>query len=241
MSALLCAPLGACTATPAGTGTGGLTTVSTTRLCPDTGTAREDAADLVACISTRASQYWTAQIGQAVDRLIVVAPDPDTVPEECRAFLEFGTAFFCPGDATVYITDTALDRDARVFGDQLPYAIAATVAHEFGHVVQHLVDQPGSNRGVTDAESRAFEQQADCLAGVWVRHATRLGQVNPIAFRAAFERQLRIIHSLPVPVALDGYDETVSHGTVEQRMVAFDSGVTDGSGRSCNLVGLDGG
>lgn len=240
---LLLAVLAGCTTTPVGTGTSALTTVTPDRLCPETGTARQDAPALTECISNKVSQYWSAQLGQQVERLIVVAPDPRAVPEECRAFLTFGTAFYCPIDAAAYITEEALDRDALAFDEELPYAIASIVAHEFGHVVQYVVGQPGINRsGQTDAQSRVFEQQADCLAGVWVGHAARLGQVNPLAFRAAFEQELTIIHALPVPqgVGLDDYDETATHGTVEERMAAFDTGVVGGSGRACNLVGLDG-
>lgn len=240
---LLLAVLAGCTTTPIGTGTSALTTVTPDRLCPETGTARQDAPALTECISTKVSQYWSGQLGQQVERLIVVAPDPSTVPEECRTFLSFGTAFYCAVDASAYITEEALDRDALAFDEELPYAIASIVAHEFGHVVQYLVGQPGINRsGQTDAQSRVFEQQADCLAGVWVGHATRLGQVNPLAFRAAFEQELTIIHALPVPqgVGLDDYDETATHGTVEERIAAFDNGVAGGSGRACNVIGLDG-
>lgn len=223
-----------------GTATSALASVVPAQLCVGTGTARSDAADLVVCLSTLLSDYWTAEVGMPVEEVIAVDPDPETVPEGCRSFLSFGTAFYCPSDTSVYITAAAMDRDAEAFGDELPYAIGVIVAHEYGHVVQDVVRQPGfDDNQRTDAQSRVTEQQADCLAGVWVRESARAGRVNPVTFRAAFEQEITIISALPLPPGLAGYDEIATHGTVEERVAAYDEGVAGGSGTACDLVGLD--
>ncbi|MBA3339468.1 MAG: neutral zinc metallopeptidase [Geodermatophilaceae bacterium] len=239
-TAMLAATAG-CTTSVMGTGVSALSSVTPAQLCPEAGAGQAAAAALVACISTNVSDYWTSEVGQLVEEFIDVDPDPQTVPDECRAFLSFGTAFYCPADTSVYITGAALERDAIAFGDDLPYAIAVIVAHEYGHVVQAVVHQPGldANEG-TDAQSRATEQQADCLAGVWVRHSARAGRVNPVTFRAAFEQELTIISGLPLPpgVGPDGYDEIATHGTVTERVAAYDMGVAGGSGTACGLLGL---
>jgi len=210
-------------------------------LCPNTGTARQDAPALVMCISTDVSDYWTAVVGQPIQDLIVVAPEPESVPGECQAFLSFGTAFYCGTDATVYITAALLDLYATTFGDGLPYALAGLVAHEIGHVVQDAFGQPGfDNPEGTDEQSQVTEQQADCLIGVWVADAARVGQLDPVTFRAIVEQELTILTQLPVPqgVGIDDYDQVATHGTIEQRMAAYEVGMAGGRGSACGLVGV---
>lgn len=234
--------ISACTTTVPGTATSALSLITPDQLCPGTGTGRADAEALVSCVTDALSVYWTSEVGRPVNEAIAVAPDPATVPEDCRSFLSFGTAFFCPANTTVYLTGAALDRDAIAFGDELPYAVAGIVAHEMGHVVQDVVNQPAfEDSGDANAASRAIEQQADCLVGAWADHAAGSGVLNPERFRAAYEQELRIIGELPLPAdgSLDGYDEVATHGTVAERIGAYDTGAAAGSGAACGLVGLD--
>jgi len=186
--------------------------------------------------------YWTSALGEAVQAPLGVEPDPVAVPGECRAFLAFGTAFYCPPDATIYITGALLDLYAAEFGAELPYALAFLVGHEFGHVAQYVVDQPElSIPAPTYTDLRELEQQADCLAGVWMEHAVREGTVNPALFRVVAERELTIISQIEPPpgVGLDNYDEVATHGSVDERLAAFDKGVAGGTGTDCGLVGVD--
>ncbi|MGI8723368.1 MAG: hypothetical protein ACR2JG_14215 [Geodermatophilaceae bacterium] len=91
-----------------------------------------------------------------------------------------------------------------------------------------------------DEQSRITEQQADCLIGVWVADAAQAGQVNPMTFRAIAEQELTLLTQLPVPqgVGIDDYDQVATHGTVEERMAAYDVGVAGGLGSACGLVGV---
>ena len=80
------------------------------------------------------------------------------------------------------------------------------------------------------------EQQADCLAGVWAYGAARRGLLDPVAFRAAYAKEMRLVSSMKPPAGggLDDYDEVATHGTAAQRVAAFDRGDTDAT-NPCRL------
>ena len=240
--ALLLPAVGGCTANLTDVPGSSVLTVTPAQLCPGTGNERENAEELVACLATDVSSYWTSAVGESVEAPVDVDPIPVAVPPDCRAFLAFGTAFYCTVDATVYITDALMDLYSAEFGTALPYALAFLMGHEIGHVTQYTVGQPEVNIAEpTDSDLRAREQQADCLAGVWVTHAARAGRVNAGRFRAVAERELSIISQLEPPpgVGLDDYDEIATHGTLDERMAAYDKGVAGGDGNACGLIGVD--
>jgi predicted metalloprotease len=195
-------------------------------LCPHEGGS---AASAASCLSDDLRRMWTRWTGKEVSTAVVVDPSPGAVHRDCAAFLAFGTAFYCPPDGHTYITGTAVKRDRREFGDGLPYALAVIVAHEYGHRLQHVVGTKGMD-GSGDAASRRIEQQADCLAGVWAHDAAIRGRLNPAAFRDVERRELTLISRLKSPPGsrLGGYDETRTHGTVAQRVAAFDRGYGGG-------------
>jgi predicted metalloprotease len=155
-------------------------------LCPGAGL---DPARLTGCLVAELERTWTARLDRPLRLKVQVSPAPAAVHRSCRDFLAFRTAFYCPSDATVYITGAAVARDRAEFGDRLPYGLATVVAHEAGHRVQFAVDEPGlDDEG--DAASRRVEQQADCLAGSWARSAARRGLVELPAFRAVYAREM---------------------------------------------------
>jgi predicted metalloprotease len=209
--------LSGCTSSVAGRGA-----MATPRLCPSAG---QDAAGVVACVVTDLNGSWGTKIGRTVNVRVTVDPQPSRVHRDCRSFLAFGTAFYCPPDGQAYITALSVARTRTAFGDQFPYALAAIVAHEAGHRVQYAVKQPGLDEG-GDAASRVVEQQADCLAGVWAYGAARRGLLDPTRFRAAYAKEMRLVSALkpPAGAGLDDYDEVATHGTPAQRVVAFDRG-----------------
>lgn len=216
-------------------GRGTAATVRPAELCPDAGA---DAARLVACTVAEVDRVWTARIGRPVELRITVDPAPGAVDRSCRAFLAFGTAFYCPRDERAYITAAAVTRDRAEFGERLPYALATIVAHEAGHRVQYAVDEPKLEAD-GDPASRVVEQQADCLAGMWVAAAARRGLVDLPTFRAVYAREMEIISALRPPPGsgLEGYDEVATHGTPAQRVAAFDRGAAGGDpATACQLT-----
>ena len=219
--------LSGCTSDVAGRGS-----MAGPRLCPSAG---QDAAKVVSCLVADLNQSWGTEIGKTVGVRVTVDPQPSRVNRDCRSFLAFGTAFYCPPDGQVYITAVSVARTKTAFGDQFPYALAAIVAHEAGHRVQYAVKQRGLYRR-GDAASRVVEQQADCLAGVWAYGAARRGLVDPAGFRAAYAKEMRLVSALkpPAGAGLDDYDEVATHGPPAQRVAAFDRG-DSGAANPCQL------
>ena len=202
------------------------------QLCPAAG---QDAAKVVACVADDLSRWWRAKLGRAVGVDVTVDPPPARVNKACRSFLALGTAFYCPIDVQAYITGASVVRTRAAFGDRLPYALAAVVAHEAGHRVQYVMRQPGLEL-TGDADSRVIEQQADCLAGVWAHGAARRGLLDPAGFRAAYAKEMRLVSALTPPkgAGLDDYDEVATHGTAAQRVAAFARGDSEAS-NPCSL------
>jgi predicted metalloprotease len=200
----------------------GRATMAAPQLCPAVG---QDATKVVACLADDLNRFWRAEVGRAVRVGVTVDPPAATVNKACRSFLAFGTAFYCPADARAYVTGASVARTRAAFGDRLPYALAAVVAHEAGHRVQYVVRQPGLDLN-GDAASRAVEQQADCLAGVWAYGAARRGLLDPAGFRSAYAEEMQLVSELkpPAGAGLDDYDEVATHGTPAQRVAAFDRG-----------------
>jgi predicted metalloprotease len=212
--------LSGCSAGIAGRGT-----AEPPRLCPQAG---QDPGRVVSCLVQDLNRSWTGKLDAQLDVKVTVDPAPAAVAAACRSFLAFGTAFYCPADGRVYITGASVTANRAAFGNRLPSALAAVVAHEAGHRVQFTVRQPGLDEP-GDAASRAVEQQADCLAGVWAYGAARRGLIDPKAFAAVYAKEMQLVSALKPPpgAGLDDYDEVATHGTVAQRVAAFTRGDSD--------------
>jgi predicted metalloprotease len=230
VGALVLVALTGCSTSVAGRGT-----AAPPSLCPAAGDA---AAKVVACLAEDLNRSWSTRIGRSVELRVTVDPAPASVHGDCRSFLAFGTAFYCPPDSRAYITAASVTGIRAAFGAQLPYALAAVVAHEAGHRVQYAVRQPQLD-AAGDPASRVVEQQADCLAGSWAYGAARRGLLDPAAFRAVYAKEMRLVSAIRPPPGsgLDGYDEVATHGTPAQRTAAFDRGAT-GAANPCALRGL---
>ncbi len=156
--------------------------------------------------------------------------------------------FYCPGDKKVYI-DLSFYRDLknrhRAPGD---FAQAYVIAHEVGHHVQNLLGISGkveqAKRRMTKEEGNVLsvmlELQADCFSGVWAHDAKRAqileaGDVEEALTAASaigddrLQRQAR------------GYvtPESFTHGTSEQRVRWFKTGLQQGDINSCNTFGAE--
>jgi predicted metalloprotease len=230
VGAVLLLALTGCTSAVAGRGT-----AAPAALCPAAGA---DPAAVVACIVGDLNRSWSARIGKTIGVRVTVDPAPASVNRNCRSFLAFGTAFYCPLDGRAYVTATSVSQNRAAFGDRLPYALAAVVAHEAGHQVQFAVRQPELD-GDGDAASRAVEQQAACLAGSWAYGAARRGLLDPAAFAAVYAKEMQLVSALTPPpgAGLDDYDEVATHGTPAERVAAFTKGDTAADPRTaCGLA-----
>ena len=155
--------------------------------------------------------------------------------------------FYCPQDQKLYL-DTAFFRDLRDrFRAPGDFAQAYVIAHEVGHHVQTLL---GISSKVQAARSRSGEReanalsvrlelQADCFAGVWAHHADRSrklleeGDIEEGLNAAAAIGDDRIQRQTRGTVVPDAF----THGSSEQRVRWFKTGLSSGEVRQCDTFG----
>jgi predicted metalloprotease len=151
--------------------------------------------------------------------------------------------FYCPLDQRVYI-DLAFYQQLRErFRAPGDFAQAYVIAHEVGHHVQNqlgiMQKMEQYRERLSPAQSNALsvrvELQADCFAGVWAHHANNrklleAGDVEEAMTAAAAigdDTIQRRTQGRIVP-------ESFTHGSSEQRMRWFMTGMKSGQISSCN-------
>ena len=156
--------------------------------------------------------------------------------------------FYCPGDKKVYI-DLSFYSDLKSrHGAPGDFAQAYVIAHEVGHHIQTLLGISGQVQQQKQRSSKAEanqlsvrqELQADCLAGVWGYHADKArgmlesGDVDEALTAAAaigddrLQKQSR------------GYvtPESFTHGSSEQRIRWFKTGLASGDIDTCDTFSV---
>jgi uncharacterized protein len=152
--------------------------------------------------------------------------------------------FYCPGDRKVYIDLSFYNDLKRRHGAPGDFAQAYVVAHEIGHHVQTLL---GISAQVHKARSKVSkvegnqlsvrqELQADCFAGLWAHHAQRTRQILEEGDLEEALRAATAIGDDRLQKQSRGYvtPESFTHGSSEQRVRWFSTGLKQGNVAACN-------
>ncbi len=169
----------------------------------------------------------------------------DSTQSGCGGARSTTGPFYCPEDERVYIDLGFFDELNRRFGAPGQFAQAYVVAHELGHHVQKLLGIEGKVHQMQENNSREanplsvkLELQADCFAGIWA-HSTQQrgllekGDVESALGAASAVGDDRLQKRSTGHVS----PESFTHGTSQQRMHWFTTGLNNGTVAACNTFG----
>jgi predicted metalloprotease len=157
--------------------------------------------------------------------------------------------FYCPNDRQVYLDTSFFEDLQRRFGaceteKACQFSQAYVIAHEVGHHVQNLLGilprlqqmQQGMDRGDANRLQVMAELQADCLAGVWAnRSQQRWKFLDPGDVETALQTASAIGDDR-LQRRSQGYvvPDAFTHGSSQQRVRWFSTGLKSGEMTSCD-------
>jgi predicted metalloprotease len=210
------------------------------------GQPKDEAGRFVDVISTSVDDVWTAifkQEGQTYRPPAAVVLYDQSTGTGCGLGQSAMGPFYCPQDQKVYL-DLAFWRELETkFGAQGEAARAYVIAHEIGHHVQNLLGASDQARrmGARGAESGSvrLELQADCYAGVWVAHAPEVSsgqvQLDPKDVEDGLRAAAAVgDDTLQKQATGRVAPDSFTHGSSEQRMRWFRTGVSTGDPGACD-------
>ncbi len=210
------------------------------------GGPQDELADFVSVVLADTEDTWTRVFAENGARY-----EPPTlvlftgrVQSACGLTSAAAGPFYCPEDHHLYIDLSFYQELKQRFGAPGDFAQAYVIAHEVGHHVQNLLgiseEARRMRRGMSAAEANALsvriELQADCFAGVWGYHADRQrhlleqGDIEEGLRAAAAIGDDRLQRQAGGVVNPDSF----THGTSEQRVRWFRTGLETGQVDSCD-------
>lgn len=172
------------------------------------------------------------------------------VQSACGAAQSTMGPFYCPRDSKIYI-DLSFYQDMKnKLGAPGDFAQAYVIAHEVGHHLQNIF---GIAEKVQAARMKASEEegnvlqvrmelQADCLAGIWAQEASAKGTI--ILDDGDVEEGLNAAAAIGddrLQKKSQGYivPESFTHGSSEQRVRWFKTGMSAKSLQDCDTFATD--
>jgi hypothetical protein len=151
-------------------------------------------------------------------------------------------SFYCASTRTIYYVPPQFVNPRIETGS--PFGEAVVIAHEYAHHIQSLLgvsdDVAAAQREAADdpqtvtSLGRALENQADCLAGVWVFAEWAANEVSLPELRDAIDG-IEHIGTDAINPALA--PENYTHGSSRERLAWFDVGFRTGDGSLCYPFG----
>lgn len=166
----------------------------------------------------------------------------DYWPSGCGGAESATGPFYCPEDEKVYIDLGFFDELSQRFGAKGQFAQAYVLAHELGHHVQKIlgIEQKVHQLQLRDSReanplSVKLELQADCFAGVWAHSTQQRGLLEAGDAQSALGAAAAVGDDRLQKMATGHVSpESFTHGSSEQRMHWFQTGLDNGTVSACN-------
>lgn len=188
------------------------------------------------------AEYWEKEYSvdfkgkfTPIERIASYDSTDPASPKICgRPTYQLVNAYFCPSaDAMAWDRGVLVPTGMKFFGDA---SVAALLAHEYGHAVQHMA-------GLVDDDTPVvvLEQQADCFAGSYLRW---VAEGDSPRFRLStgdgLNKVLAAAITLRDPILGPQDSDMIEqgHGTALDRISAFQIGFTTGAKR-CGDIDFD--
>ena len=201
-------------------------------------TERSEVATYLEEVIESIDVYWTETLtraGRREPRVGFVTVEPGGAARTgCDVIADDTAAFYCTGDDTIYISEQLASDLWKGINDDFPgqragygqavgdFGLAYVVAHEYAHNVQ---SELGFYDLRPDGGVKAFELQADCMAGLWGNSVYRAGKIKPGDVEEAMSTAL---------AAGDfDYSNEQHHGTPQERRAAWLRGYETGNPARC--------
>jgi uncharacterized protein len=169
----------------------------------------------------------------------------DSTQSGCGGARSATGPFYCPEDEKVYIDLGFFDELNRRFGAPGQFAQAYVLAHELGHHVQKLLGIEGKVHQMQESNAREanplsvrLELQADCFAGVWAHSTQQRGLLEKGDVESALGAASAVGDDRLQKMSTGHVSpESFTHGSSQQRMQWFNTGLNKGSVAACNTFG----
>ena len=203
-------------------------------------------ADMVAVVVADTEDVWNEVFAASNRRYQepVLVMFRGATRTACGVGQSFMGPFYCPADSKAYIDLDFYTELKNRFDAPGDFAQAYVIAHEIGHHVQHLLgitdEVHRSRQRLSEAQANQMsvrlELQADCLAGVW---ANRTHREHNFLEEGDVEEALNAASAIGDDRLQQGSGRGVSpdsftHGTSEQRVRWFRTGLQNGDPERCD-------
>jgi predicted metalloprotease/RsiW-degrading membrane proteinase PrsW (M82 family) len=182
---------------------------------------------LVAAAQKDIGGYWQRQLGAGYQPPRTV--EPYSAASGCTPLKN--NAAYCRGNRSIYYDPPFFQELLTTVGDFAPWFV---LAHEWGHLIQHLEGQLGPESGHWQVQ---VELQADCLAGQYSRDAGQRRLLEPGDTAKAINALFKFRDPDRYP-----WNAPDAHGRAGQRVDAFLEGI---NGHQCDgsdfwkLIGVE--
>ena len=226
-------------------GMAGSNLAGTTMTVQEPTAEQQEDADFIAAVVAQTEDVWGPMFQAAgktyqEPRLVLFSEQIDSA---CGYASAASGPFYCPADQKVYI-DLSFFHELRRLGAPGDFARAYVIGHEIAH---HVQNQLGTSNKVSRLQSQVSESdanalsvllelQADCYAGVWAHHAQKnfntleAGDIEEGLQAAASIGDDRLQRMSGRRINPDAF----THGTSEQRVKWFKTGLQYGDMKRCD-------